>query len=153
MQKILVTGGAGFIGSNFIHYWLRKYPNDKIVNLDKLTYAGHLSSLRDVSENKKYFFIKGDICNPKVVDEVVKGVDLVIHFAAESHVDRSIKDPQVFLKTNVIGTQVLLDSALKHKVKHFHYVGTDEVFGSLDLDSKKKFDEQSLLCVGDAWPL
>ncbi len=143
-MKILVTGGAGFIGSNFIHYWLEKYPEDKIVNLDKLTYAGHTSSLRYLKKNENYTFVKADIRNPKILDKVMKGIDLVIHFAAESHVDRSIKDPDVFVKTNVLGTQILLDSALKHKVKHFHHVSTDEVFGSLELNSNEKFSEKSL---------
>ncbi len=140
-MKLLVTGGAGFIGNNFIRYWLKKYPKDKIVNLDKLTYAGHLSSTKDFSGNKNYRFIKGDICDPRVVDGAIKGVDLVVHFAAESHVDRSVVGPQVFIKTNIIGTQVLMDAALKHKVKHFHHVSTDEVFGELPLNSKKKFSE------------
>ncbi len=143
-MKILVTGGAGFIGSNFIRYWLKKYPKDKVVNLDKLTYAGHLSSTKDFSSNKNYTFIKGDICDPKVVGKAMKGVDCVAHFAAESHVDRSITGPALFVETNVVGTQILLDAALKHKIKHFHYVDTDEVFGSLDLNSKKKFDEKTL---------
>ena len=142
-MKLLVTGGAGFIGSNFIRYWLKKYLQDKIINLDKLTYAGHLTSTKDFTSNKNYTFIKGDICNPKIVDQVMKGVDYVVHFAAESHVDRSIVGPKVFIKTNVIGTQVLLDASLKHKVKRFHHVSTDEVFGSLDLNSKKKFSEST----------
>jgi dTDP-glucose 4,6-dehydratase len=140
-MKLLVTGGAGFIGSNFIRYWLKKYPKDKIINLDKLTYAGHLSSTKDFSKNKNYKFIKGDILDPKVVDKAVKGVDYIVHFAAESHVDRSIEGPSVFVKTNVIGTQVLLDAAIKHKVKRFHHVSTDEVFGALPLKSKERFDE------------
>jgi dTDP-glucose 4,6-dehydratase len=143
-MKLLVTGGAGFIGSNFIRYWLNKHPGDKVINLDKLTYAGHLSSTNDFSKNRNYKFIKGDICNRVLVEKVMKGIDAVVHFAAESHVDRSILGPQVFIKTNVIGTQVLLDAALKCGVKKFHYVGTDEVFGSLPLESKKKFDEDSL---------
>lgn len=141
-MKLLVTGGAGFIGSNFIRYWLAKYSKDEIVNLDKLTYAGHTSSLKDISKN--YKFIKGDICDPKAVDEAIQGVDYVVHFAAESHVDRSILGPKVFLLTNVLGTQVLLDAALKHKVKRFHYIGTDEVFGALALNSKEKFNEKTL---------
>lgn len=143
-MKILVTGGAGFIGSNFIRYWLKKYPKDKIINLDKLTYAGHLSSTKDFSSNKNYRFIKGDICNWRVVDRAMKGVDCVIHLAAESHVDRSITGPEIVVKTNILGTQVLLDFARKHNVGRFHYVGTDEVFGSLDLNSKKKFNEDTL---------
>lgn len=142
-MKLLVTGGAGFIGSNFIRYWLKKYPKDKIINLDKLTYAGHLSSTKDFSKNKNYKFIKGDICDATVVNKVVSEVDTIVHFAAESHVDRSISGPQVFVKTNVIGTQVLLDHALKHKIKKFHHISTDEVFGSLELNSKEKFDENT----------
>ena len=142
-MRLLITGGAGFIGSNFIRYWLRKYPRDKIVNLDKLTYAGHLSSTKDFQNNKNYKLIKGDIVNPKIVERAMKDTDYVIHFAAESHVDRSIVGPKVFIKTNVIGTQVLLDAALKHKVKRFHHVSTDEVFGSLSLDSKEKFNENT----------
>lgn len=137
MTKILVTGGCGFIGSNFIRYWLKKYPKTKIVNLDKLTYAGHLSSTRGFSDHKNYRFIKGDICNPKVVDQAVREIDVMVHFAAESHVDRSIKNPPVFSITNILGTQTLLDAALKHRVKRFHHVSTDEVFGSLPLNGKK----------------
>ena len=143
-MKLLVTGGAGFIGSNFIRYWLKSYPEDKITNLDKLTYAGHTSSTEDFSANKNYAFVKGDICDPKVVDKAMEGADYVVHFAAETHVDRSIVGPKVFLQTNVLGTQILLDAALKHKVKRFHYIGTDEVFGALPLDSKEKFSETSL---------
>lgn len=143
-MKLLVTGGAGFIGSNFIRYWLANYPKDTIVNLDKLTYAGHLSSTRDFASNPHYKFIKGDICDPKVVDQVMRGVDIVVHFAAESHVDRSIVGPAVFIKTNVLGTQMLLDSALRHKISRFHHVSTDEVFGELELGSRDKFHEDSL---------
>lgn len=142
-MTLLVTGGCGFIGSNFIRCWLKKYPSDKIVNLDKLTYAGHLSSTKDFSTNKNYKFIKGDICDPKIVDKVMEGVDRVVHFAAESHVDRSILKPGEFVKTNVLGTQVLLQAALNHKIKRFHHVSTDEVFGALPLDSKKKFNEET----------
>lgn len=142
-MKLLVTGGAGFIGSNFILYWMKRYPDDQIVNLDKLTYAGNLENLRTVEKNPNYKFIQGDICNPKVVEQVMGGVDTVVHFAAESHVDRSIMEPAPFVMTNVVGTQVLLDSALKHKVKRFHHVSTDEVYGALDLDEKKKFNEET----------
>lgn len=140
-MRILVTGGAGFIGSNFIRYWLRKYPSDKIVNLDKLTYAGNLSSLRDVRDNPNYKFVKGDICNGKLVSELMNGIDVVVGFAAESHVDRSISGPQVFVKTNIIGTQVLLDAAVKAGVKRFHQVSTDEIFGALPDKGKEKFNE------------
>jgi dTDP-glucose 4,6-dehydratase len=143
-MKLLVTGGAGFIGSNFIHYWLDKYPGDDVVNLDKLTYAGHLSSLKGLPGNTHYQFIKGDIRNRKMVERAMSGAELVVHFAAESHVDRSILDPDIFVKTNVLGTQILLDAALKNKIKHFHHISTDEVFGSLPLVSKNKFDESTV---------
>jgi len=142
-MKLFVTGGAGFIGSNFILYWLKKYPQDHIVNLDKLTYAGNLENLVSVKNNPNYTFVKGDICNPKIVDEVMNDIDVVIHFAADSHVDRSILDPDPFIQTNIIGTHVLLKIALKHKVKRFHHVSTDEVFGELSLDSKEKFNENT----------
>lgn len=143
-MKLLVTGGAGFIGSNFIRYWLDKYPDDEIINLDKLTYAGHLSSTKDFAGNQNYKFIKGDICNPEAVEKAIDGVEIVVHFAAETHVDRSIVGPQIFLKTNVIGTQVILDSAVRAKVKRFHHISTDEVFGELDLGTKAKFNEKTL---------
>ncbi|MGB9637175.1 MAG: dTDP-glucose 4,6-dehydratase, partial [Microgenomates group bacterium] len=140
-MKLLVTGGAGFIGSNFIRYWLKKYPDDEIVNLDKLTYAGNLTSLKDIANNPSYKFVKGDICNGRLVNEIMEGIDLVVAFAAESHVDRSILGPQIFVKTNVIGTQVLLDAAVRAKVKRFHHISTDEVFGALSDKGKDKFDE------------
>jgi len=142
-MKILVTGGAGFIGSNFIRHWLSAHPSDQIVNLDKLTYAGHLSSTKDFSDNSNYTFIKGDITNPKLVNEVMNGIDMVAHFAAESHVDRSILHATEFVKTNVLGTMNLLDAALKNKVKRFHHVSTDEVFGALPLDTEEKFNEHT----------
>lgn len=142
-MKLLVTGGAGFIGSNFIRYWLKKYTNDKIINLDKLTYAGNLASTKDFSSKKNYKFVKGDVCNSKLVQSLIRDIDVVVHFAAESHVDRSVLGPSVFVKTNVLGTQVLLDAALRNKVKRFHYVSTDEVFGDLKLNSKEKFSEKT----------
>lgn len=142
-MKLLVTGGAGFIGSNFILYWLKLYPDDFIVNLDKLTYAGNPENLKDVAGNPQYKFIKGDICDGKLVDEVMGGIDTVVHFAAESHVDRSIKTPAVFINTNIVGTQILLETALKHKIKRFHHISTDEVFGSLKLADTSKFDERT----------
>ena len=135
-MKILVTGGCGFIGSNFVRYWLKNNKGDKIINLDKLTYAGHLSSTKDFKNNKNYKFVKGDICDSKVVEKVMNGVDIIVHFAAESHVDRSIKDPDVFIKTNIIGTKVLLDSALKNNVKRFHHVSTDEVLVNCHLEKE-----------------
>ncbi len=140
-MKLLVTGGCGFIGSNFIRYWLKNHKYDSIINLDKLTYAGHLSSTKDFKKN--YKFLKDDICDPKIVDKAMAGVDYVVHFAAESHVDRSILTPAIFIQTNVMGTQVLLDAALKHKVKRFHHVSTDEVFGALSLETKNKFNEST----------
>ncbi|OGG02326.1 dTDP-glucose 4,6-dehydratase [Candidatus Gottesmanbacteria bacterium RBG_16_37_8] len=142
-MNILVTGGAGFIGSNFIIYWLKKHPQDRIVNLDALTYAGNPENLTSVDQLPNYRFVKGNICNAKLVSQLCKGIDIVVHFAAESHVDRSIKDPGVFLETNVSGTHILLKSALKNKIKRFHHISTDEVFGSLDLSENKKFNENT----------
>lgn len=142
-MNLLVTGGAGFIGSNFIHYWLKNHKSDKITNLDKLTYAGNAENLIDLKDNPSYTFIKGDITNPKDVKKALEGIDVVVNFAAESHVDRSILDPAPFVITNVVGTQVLLDAALKSNIKRFHHVSTDEVYGSLNLDSKEKFDEET----------
>ena len=130
-MKLLVTGGAGFIGSNFILYWLREHPNDEIVNLDKLTYAGNLENLKQIENNPHYKFVKGDISDPDDVRVAISDIDIVIHFAAETHVDRSILGPATFVKTNVLGTQVLLDAAAEHQVKRFHHVSTDEVFGTL----------------------
>lgn len=130
-KPILVTGGAGFIGSNFITYLFQKYPEIRIINLDALTYAGNLDNLKDLSVKFDYCFIKGDISDRAVVDEVVSRVDYVVNFAAETHVDRSINDPSQFIKTNVLGTQVLLDAALKYKVNKIVQISTDEVYGSL----------------------
>jgi len=141
-MNLLVTGGAGFIGSNFIRYWLSKYPDDQITNLDKLTYAGHLSSLKDIEKNDRYTFIQGDICDADVIDKAIEGCNVICHFAAESHVDRSILRPAIFIKTNVLGTQVLLDASVKHKIKRLHFISTDEVFGALPL-GKGKFDENT----------
>lgn len=141
-MKILVTGGAGFIGSNFIHYWLKNHPQDEIVNLDKLTYAGNLANLKDAEKNSNYKFVLGDITNIDIVGTLVKECDIIIHFAAESHVDRSIVDAGAFVKTNVTGTQILLQAAKDHD-KKFHHVSTDEVYGALELDSKEKFNESS----------
>lgn len=142
-MKILVTGGAGFIGSNFIHHWLEEHPDDEVVNFDKLTYAGNLENLKDVESNPRYTFIKGDIADPDDVRVAMAGANTVVAFAAESHVDRSILAPAAFIKTNVLGTQVLLDAALEHKIKRFHQVSTDEVFGTLNLNDKEKFDENT----------
>lgn len=136
-MKILVTGGAGFIGSNFIRYMFRTYPDYNIINLDKLTYAGNLENLKDIEEQdpesrKRYSFIRGDITDIELVNSIMeKGVDAIINFAAESHVDRSIDNAKIFVETNVLGTQVLLDVALKHKVNRYIQISTDEVYGSL----------------------
>jgi len=144
MARLLVTGGAGFIGSNFIHYWLKKYPKDSIVNLDKLTYAGRTENLLGLEDNPRYKFVRGDITNKSIVDYAIRNVDIVVHFAAESHVDRSIVDPMVFIKTNVLGTGVLLDACLRHGRKRFHHVSTDEVYGELG-PKDPPFDENSPL--------
>lgn len=140
-MKVLVTGGAGFIGSHFVHYWLANHPEDTVVNFDLLTYAGNLDNLQDIADSPQYQFIQGDIRDVSAVDQVMTGVDIVVHFAAETHVDRSILEPSAFVTTNVVGTQVLLDSALRHRVKRFHHISTDEVFGSLELGSAEKFSE------------
>ena len=142
-MKLLVTGGAGFIGSNFILYWLKKYPSDKIVNLDLLTYAGNLENLKSVENNPNYEFVHGNICDGKLVNSLTQKADVIVHFAAESHVDRSIVDPAPFIKTNIEGTYVLLEAALKQKLKRFHHISTDEVFGALELNSKERFNEKS----------
>lgn len=143
-MKILVTGGAGFIGSNFILYMMDKYPDYEIVNLDTLTYAGNLENLKSVADKPNYTFIHGDICNREVVEKAMAGCDYVVHFAAESHVDRSITGPAIFVQTNVIGTQVLLDVAKEKGIKRFHHVSTDEVYGSLSLEKpEEKFTEDT----------
>lgn len=140
---LLVTGGAGFIGANFIRYWLTRHPDDYIVNLDSLTYAGNLANLQDVAHNDHYRFVHKDIRDSKIVNQLMAESDVVVHFAAETHVDRSIKNPSLFLETNVLGTQVLLDAAVKHQLKHFHHISTDEVFGSLELNTLEKFSEST----------
>ena len=145
MMKLLVTGGAGFIGSNFVHYMLEKYPDYHILDLDALTYAGSLDNLKGAMDNPGHKFVKGRIEDGTLVDGLMEVVDVVINFAAESHVDRSIVEPQVFIKTNVLGTQVLLDAALRHKVKLFYQISTDEVYGAVDLDSAERFTEESPL--------
>ena len=138
MSKVLVTGGAGFIGANFIYYMLEKYNDYKIVNLDKLTYASKIENLKNTNENKNYKFIKGDICDREFIFNLFENekFDIVVNFAAESHVDRSILSPQEFINTNVVGTQILLDASLKYNIKRFHQVSTDEVYGDLPLDRK-----------------
>ncbi len=140
-MKLLVTGGAGFIGSNFVQYMVNNYPEDTIVNLDALTYAGNLESLKPVEDKPNYRFIKGDISDRAFIMELFEkeAFDVVVNFAAESHVDRSILDPEVFVKTNVLGTLVLLDASKKFQVKRFHQVSTDEVYGDLPIDRTDLF--------------
>jgi dTDP-glucose 4,6-dehydratase len=144
-MAILITGGAGFIGSNFINYYLKKHPNNKVINLDKLTYAGELSNLKEIADRNNYTFIKGDICDKTLIEYIFKGYTItdVINFAAESHVDNSISNPDAFIQTNIFGTFNLLDTAYKQWMKapftplkgkeknRFHQISTDEVYGSL----------------------
>ena len=140
-MKILVTGGAGFIGGNFIHYFLKEHPGDQVVNFDLLTYAGNLETLSAVENNPFYSFVRGDIADRETVDALFERerFDAVVNFAAESHVDRSISDPGLFVRTNVTGTQTLLDAARKYGVKRYHQVSTDEVYGDLPLDRPDLF--------------
>ena len=128
-MKILVTGGAGFIGGNFVHYMVNKYPEDMIVNLDKLTYAGNLETCKPVEDKPNYKFIKGDIADREFIMDLFEKekFDVVVNFAAESHVDRSIEDPEIFVKTNVMGTTTLLDACVKYGIQRYHQVSTDEV--------------------------
>ncbi len=141
MNRVLVTGGAGFIGSNFVRYILDGHPDAEVVNIDALTYAGNLENLREVASNPRYQFVKGDICDRACVASVIRehAIDTIVHFAAESHVDRSIMDAGVFIQTNVGGTQVLLESARASQIERFVHVSTDEVYGSLG--STGKFSE------------
>lgn len=140
-MKILVTGAAGFIGSNFVFYMLNTHPTYDIVGLDALTYAGNLETLSDAIDNPHFKFVKMDITDASSINKLFEeeNFDIVVNFAAESHVDRSIEDPGLFLKTNILGTQVLMDASLKHGVKRFHQVGTDEVYGDLPLDRPDLF--------------
>lgn len=140
-MKIIVTGGAGFIGGNFCHYMVNKYPDDKIICLDKLTYAGNLETLEPIMDKPNFKFVKEDIANREGVYKLFEQEkpDAVINFAAESHVDRSITDPEVFLRTNIIGTSVLLDACREYGIKRFHQVSTDEVYGDLPLDRTDLF--------------
>jgi dTDP-glucose 4,6-dehydratase len=140
-MNILVTGGAGFIGSNFVYHMLKTHPEYRIVCIDALTYAGNLSTLEAALSNKNFRFVKGDITDQKLVDSLFaeEKFDIVVNFAAESHVDRSIENPDVFLKTNILGTQVLMDASRKYQIKRFHQVSTDEVYGDLPLDQPDLF--------------
>ena len=140
-MKIIVTGGAGFIGSNFVYYELDNYPEDEIICLDKLTYAGNLETLELALKNPKFKFVKGDIADRKFVYDLfeVEKPDIIVNFAAESHVDRSIANPEIFLQTNVIGTSVLMDACRKYGIQRYHQVSTDEVYGDLPLDRPDLF--------------
>ena len=141
MKKYLVTGGAGFIGSNYIHYLYEKYGDEiEVVNLDKLTYAGNLENLHKVQNKENYTFVKGDICNAGIVDPLVKEADVIVNFAAESHVDRSIGSPDDFIRTDVYGAFVLLEAARKHGIEKFVQISTDEVYGSIIDGSFKETD-------------
>ncbi len=140
-MRILITGAAGFIGSNFLYYWLRKHPKDKVRVIDALTYAGNIETIKPVL--KKIDFIEADITDRPKVRKAMQGIDAVVHFAAESHVDRSIFVPDLFWKTNVDGTLILLEEAHKAKVPRFHHVSTDEVYGELPLNSKERFTEET----------
>jgi dTDP-glucose 4,6-dehydratase len=140
-MKILVTGGAGFMGSNFIRYIFKKHPDWRVVNLDKLTYAGNLENLREVENNPNYTFVKGDIANGEDVEKAIgEGVDKIINYAAETHVDRSILDPDAFIRTDVYGTYTLLEAVMKYNVAQYIQISTDEVFGSI---KEGFFDEES----------
>ena len=140
-RTIIVTGGAGFIGSNFVYYMLKKYPTYRIVCLDLLTYAGNLSTLKKAMEKSNFRFVKGDIRDGELVENlfVEEKPDIVVNFAAESHVDRSIEDPELFLKTNILGPEVLMEICKRHGVKRYHQVSTDEVYGDLPLDRPDLF--------------
>jgi len=141
-MKLLITGGAGFIGSNFIHYTLKHHKKDEVVNFDKLTYCGNLENLRDIEKNPRYKFIKGDICDAKLVEKVFQKEkpDFILNFAAETHVDRSIKNPKNFTQTNVLGTHTLLEASRKYNIKKFLQISTDEVYGSIKKGKFKEID-------------
>ena len=140
-MTILVTGGAGFIGANFIYLELEKHPEDRIVCIDKLTYAGNIETLNEAMKSPNFRFVKGDICDREAVFKLFEEetLDIVVNFAAESHVDRSIENPSIFLETNILGTQVLMDASRTYGVKRYHQVSTDEVYGDLPLDRPDLF--------------
>ncbi|MDD3905508.1 MAG: dTDP-glucose 4,6-dehydratase [Candidatus Omnitrophica bacterium] len=140
MKRLLITGGAGFIGSNFIRHILGKYKDYSVTNLDKLTYCGNLENLKDVEKDKRYRFVQGDIADDKLVGKLVAKSDIVVNFAAETHVDRSVTDPHSFVKTNVLGTHTLLEAARAHGVERFIQISTDEVYGSIEKGSFREDD-------------
>jgi dTDP-glucose 4,6-dehydratase len=145
-MKILVTGGAGFIGGNFVHHMVKKYPEHTVINLDLLTYAGNLETLKPVEDKPNYKFVRGDIADRRFIMDLFEKErpDVVVNFAAESHVDRSITDPGIFVQTNVMGTQVLLDASKEYGVKRYHQVSTDEVYGDLPLDRPDLFFREDM---------
>ena len=142
---LLVTGGAGFIGSNFVRYWLATHPNDRVINYDKLTYAGNLENLADVADTASYRFVHGDINDNALVEQVIseEGVDTIVHFAAETHVDRSLMGAGEFIQANVAGTHSLLEVALRNNIQRFHHISTDEVFGAIGEHEDRAFDEHT----------
>lgn len=144
-MKLLVTGGAGFIGANFLHYWFENHPNDEVVCLDAMTYAANIKSVESLLSKPRFHFVHGDITDSALVNDLFgkHRFDVVVHFAAESHVDRSIENPAVFLQTNVLGTGVLLEAAQRHGIQRFHHVSTDEVYGDWPFDSTDAFVETS----------
>ena len=147
-MKFLITGGAGFIGSNYLHYVVKKYNEDYFITLDSLTYAGNYNNIKLLEKRKNFKFIKGDITDTKHVNEIFKkeNIDIVINFAAESHVDNSIENPSIFLKTNILGTQILMDACIRYGVERFHQISTDEVYGDLPIDRVDlRFTEDSIL--------
>lgn len=147
-MKFLITGGAGFIGANYLHYVVNKYKDDEFINVDKLTYAGNLDNLKDIENKENYKFVYGDIADREFIYNLFdkEKFDYVINFAAESHVDRSIEDPECFIKTNVLGTSILLDACLKYGITRFHQISTDEVYGDLPLDKPElMFKEDSII--------
>src|SRR5438094_9991342 len=139
-MKLLVTEGAGFIGSNFIRYVLREHADDRVVNLDKLTYAGNPANLADLERDPRYAFVKGDVCDEKIVRDASRGADAIVNFAAESHVDRSLMEPDAFLKTDVFGVFTLLEAVRELKIPRFLHISTDEVYGSVERGSSRESD-------------
>ena len=153
-MKLVITGGAGFIGSNFVYYIMNKYPKYDILCVDKLTYAGNLQTLKDVLNNEKFRFFKMDICNQNEINKLFEEEkpDIVVNFAAESHVDRSVENPMAFLETNVMGTAVLLEASRKYKIKRYHQVSTDEVYGELPLNRPEQlFTEATSICTSSPY--
>ena len=143
-QRFVITGGAGFIGSNFIRHMIKRYPNYSFVNIDKLTYSGNLNNLLDIEKEQNYKFFKEDICDRKAMSNILDEGDVIVNFAAESHVDNSLLDPEIFIKTNVLGTQVLLDVAREKKAKLFVQISTDEVYGSLSFEQPPSVETDTL---------